>query len=478
MDSETPSIWDIYSAAKRLLVLQPRIENRSLRESCKNIQYINNNNNTTKDLDVSSIDSSSPLSIDSNKQSVDSVSSAGTTVMSSSTVSNANIAKLKDNNGQFDKFKDPIMNGAGDGEINMAWDFNIDEVAIPPFKELKREEKSNSTSMPISMPLPPQQFQRIMSSSSVSSSTSIPSALTKKKPVATSSNGVNTECFNCHTQKTPLWRRDPNGNTLCNACGLFQKLHGTMRPLSLKTDVIKKRNSRRSSVNGEGVGNNTSTNNKKLINSLEKSINMTSTSLPSKNDVRYKNVPILPKPITSSIPTTITTNQQRKRKSITKSSNQTNIASSPFDYYSNSPSNFINTPSPITNPSPASPSYSSEYISFLSASTPASTPASTTTTSASQSAIPFNASSTNLTHSFNSKRIPQQFQKSSNLSKQIHQQQQQQQQQQIFKTQEFDHQQFLNPNSLMLSGGGDSNDNGDGDVEMGNVDLDWLKFDV
>ncbi|CAM9011135.1 unnamed protein product [Wickerhamomyces anomalus] len=186
-----------------------------------------------------------------------------------------------------------------------------------------------------------------------------------------------------------------------------------MRPLSLKTDVIKKRNSRRSSVNGEGVGNNTSTNNKKLINSLEKSINMTSTSLPSKNDVRYKNVPILPKPITSSIPTTITTNQQRKRKSITKSSNQTNIASSPFDYYSNSPSNFINTPSPITNPSPASPSYSSEYISFLSASTPAST----TTTSASQSAIPFNASSTNLTHSFNSKRIPQQFQKSSNLSK-------------------------------------------------------------
>ncbi|ODQ60050.1 hypothetical protein WICANDRAFT_16044, partial [Wickerhamomyces anomalus NRRL Y-366-8] len=67
-------------------------------------------------------------------------------------------------------------------------------------------------------------------------------------------------CFNCHTQKTPLWRRDPNGNTLCNACGLFQKLHGTMRPLSLKTDVIKKRNSRRSSVNGEGVGNNTSTN--------------------------------------------------------------------------------------------------------------------------------------------------------------------------------------------------------------------------
>lgn len=54
------------------------------------------------------------------------------------------------------------------------------------------------------------------------------------------------ECYNCHTVKTPLWRKDPEGNTLCNACGLFLKLHGTTRPLSLKTDVIKKRSSRRS----------------------------------------------------------------------------------------------------------------------------------------------------------------------------------------------------------------------------------------
>ncbi|WFD41488.1 Sodium- and chloride-dependent GABA transporter 1 [Malassezia psittaci] len=49
-------------------------------------------------------------------------------------------------------------------------------------------------------------------------------------------------CSNCQTTKTPLWRRDNEGNALCNACGLFQRLHGVMRPLSLKTDVIKKRN--------------------------------------------------------------------------------------------------------------------------------------------------------------------------------------------------------------------------------------------
>ncbi|KZS98412.1 hypothetical protein SISNIDRAFT_448632 [Sistotremastrum niveocremeum HHB9708] len=51
-----------------------------------------------------------------------------------------------------------------------------------------------------------------------------------------------TMCTNCHTTNTPLWRRDADGQPLCNACGLFYKLHGVVRPLSLKTDVIKKRN--------------------------------------------------------------------------------------------------------------------------------------------------------------------------------------------------------------------------------------------
>lgn len=51
----------------------------------------------------------------------------------------------------------------------------------------------------------------------------------------------NIECANCFTKTTPLWRRNPQGEPLCNACGLFLKLHGTVRPLSLKTDVIKKR---------------------------------------------------------------------------------------------------------------------------------------------------------------------------------------------------------------------------------------------
>lgn len=49
-------------------------------------------------------------------------------------------------------------------------------------------------------------------------------------------------CQNCQTSTTPLWRRDEYGAVLCNACGLFLKLHGRPRPISLKTDVIKSRN--------------------------------------------------------------------------------------------------------------------------------------------------------------------------------------------------------------------------------------------
>ncbi|CAF0874880.1 unnamed protein product [Didymodactylos carnosus] len=49
------------------------------------------------------------------------------------------------------------------------------------------------------------------------------------------------ECANCHTSDTTLWRRNANGESVCNACGLYFKLHGVNRPMTMRKEGIQTR---------------------------------------------------------------------------------------------------------------------------------------------------------------------------------------------------------------------------------------------
>ncbi|KAJ7508870.1 hypothetical protein B0H11DRAFT_2270457 [Mycena galericulata] len=49
------------------------------------------------------------------------------------------------------------------------------------------------------------------------------------------------ECSHCHTHTTSVWRRSKDGDQVCNACGVYQRLRGVPRPLTLKRNKIKPR---------------------------------------------------------------------------------------------------------------------------------------------------------------------------------------------------------------------------------------------
>lgn len=75
------------------------------------------------------------------------------------------------------------------------------------------------------------------------------------------SRRVGLACANCHTTTTTLWRRNSEGEPVCNACGLYYKLHGVNRPLAMKKDGIQTRKRKPKNLKSAGSGTNTDNNN-------------------------------------------------------------------------------------------------------------------------------------------------------------------------------------------------------------------------
>ncbi|CAG8433545.1 6736_t:CDS:2 [Ambispora gerdemannii] len=74
---------------------------------------------------------------------------------------------------------------------------------------------------------------------SVSSTTASSATTSENRPKKTHSNG-DQQCFNCGVTSTPLWRRSANDELLCNACGLYLKLHKMARPKTMKPHIVRK----------------------------------------------------------------------------------------------------------------------------------------------------------------------------------------------------------------------------------------------
>jgi len=70
-----------------------------------------------------------------------------------------------------------------------------------------------------------------------------PSVDSNKKKRASKPKISNT-CHNCKATNSPLWRKDTEGKTLCNKCGLYLSRHGQQRPLDMdraqRKPVVKK----------------------------------------------------------------------------------------------------------------------------------------------------------------------------------------------------------------------------------------------
>lgn len=61
------------------------------------------------------------------------------------------------------------------------------------------------------------------------------------RPQAAGNRRSGLSCNNCNTTTTTLWRRNSQGEPVCNACGLYYKLHNVHRPLTMKKEGIQTR---------------------------------------------------------------------------------------------------------------------------------------------------------------------------------------------------------------------------------------------
>ncbi|RIA97988.1 GATA-4 zinc-finger transcription factor, partial [Glomus cerebriforme] len=73
------------------------------------------------------------------------------------------------------------------------------------------------------------------------SSNTGPYTLPASRKNTASSTSTPIRCVNCAQTQTPLWRKNEKGQPICNACGLYAKLHNRDRPVAMRKAKIQRR---------------------------------------------------------------------------------------------------------------------------------------------------------------------------------------------------------------------------------------------
>lgn len=271
----SPSIFEIFAQAKKLLALQPRMENRQLRKDnarsqqlrCPTTQINTPAHSRISNDPSKALDLLLPLLVDDSGNGA-MLAAVEMPVKFKNVISQLEITPSSMNDSPPSNcvpvVAEPMWNGettlsvpsikkepSGGVSAVQVQSFKVDTSASTNPNSTSQPRKSNLTSSLQSQHRALSQLNELGRLGELNGPREA-EPKPGKKPATPKPK--HTECFNCHTLKTPLWRKDPSGETLCNACGLFYKLHGTTRPLSLKTDVIKKRSSRRPSSTPKATG--------------------------------------------------------------------------------------------------------------------------------------------------------------------------------------------------------------------------------
>ncbi|XP_039271967.2 uncharacterized protein LOC120346324 [Styela clava] len=111
---------------------------------------------------------------------------------------------------------------------------NMSDMILPTMVNKEHAQTFAKVKRPKSTMIPWQNNARSSKSKLYSN---LPSKL--KGIAKTTDNAIS--CANCNTTRTTLWRRSAKGDLVCNACGLYFRLHGVPRPLAMKKNGLQTR---------------------------------------------------------------------------------------------------------------------------------------------------------------------------------------------------------------------------------------------